>query len=141
MDVVDLGRLDLTYLTLELLDYGNGGQIYGTMEGTLRGDRLSGTIRLTNLAQRRPDGVNLPTLRGPLTTDDGEQVWTELDGVATLRPADGARLFVTACRFRTGSERYAWLNTVVAVLEGILDAVTVGGTARGHLYECRPTIT
>jgi hypothetical protein len=141
VDVLDLGELNLTYRSLELLDYGSGGQIYGTMEGTLRGDRLAGTVRLTNLAQRRPDGVNLPTLRGPLTTDDGEQVWMELDGVATLRPADGARVFVTACRFRTGSEQYAWLNTVVGVLEGILDAVTVGGTARGRVYECRPTIT
>ena len=141
MDLAELGELDLTYRSLELLDYGSGGQIYGTMDGTLRGDRLSGGVRLTNLAQRRPDGVNLPTLRGPLTTDDGEQVWMELDGVATLRPHDGARVFVTACRFRTGSERYAWLNTVVGVLEGVLDAVAVGGTARGRVYECRATIT
>ncbi len=43
-------------------------------------------------------------------------------------------------RFRTGDERYAWLNTLFAVLEGVLDRVGVGGTARGRLYECRATL-
>jgi hypothetical protein len=141
VDVVELGEMELTYRTLEALDYGAGGQLYGVMEGDLRGDRLSGRLHLTNLAPRRPDGVNLPTLRGILSTGDGAQVWVELDGVATLRPADQARVFVTACRFRTGSESYAWLNTVVAVVEGVLDAVGVGGVARARLYECRPTLT
>jgi hypothetical protein len=46
---------------------------------------------------------------------------------------------VTACRFRTGDERYAWLNTVVGVLEGVLGAVAVGGQAHGIVFECRPT--
>ena len=58
-----------------------------------------------------------------------------------LRPADAARVFVTACRFRTDSERYAWLNTVVGVLEGVLDTVGVGGTAHGRIHECRATLT
>jgi hypothetical protein len=66
-------------------------------------------------------------------------VWVELDGVATLRPSDEARVFVTACRFRTGDERYGWLNTVHAVLEGVLGTVAVAGEARGRLFECRPT--
>jgi hypothetical protein len=141
MDLAELGELELVYTSLESLDYGSGGQLYGTMEGTLRGDRLNGRLRLTNLAARRADNVNLPTLRGVLTTDDGATLWVELDGIATLRPADEARVFVTACRFRTGEERYAWVNTVVGVLEGILGAVAVGGKARGRLFECRPTLT
>ncbi len=82
------------------------------LDGSLAGDKLRGTLRLTNLAQRRPDNVNLPTLRRVLTTDDGAVVWIELDGVTTLRPEDGARVFVTTCRFRTGDERYGWLNAV-----------------------------
>jgi hypothetical protein len=68
-------------------------------------------------------------------------VWLELDGVATLREADRARVFVTSVRFRTGDERYAWWNTAIAVLEGILDAVQVGGRARGQLLECRATVS
>ena len=141
MDLAELASVELTYTALEALGYGSGGQLYGTMEGSLAGDRLRGTLRFTNLAQRRPDNVNLPTLRGVLTTDDGAVAWVELDGIATLRPEDGARVFVTTCRFRTGDERYGWLNTVFGVLEGVLDSVGVGGVARGNLFECRATVS
>jgi hypothetical protein len=140
VELVDLGELQLTYTSLEALDYGSGGQLYGTMEGRLVGQRVTGSLRLTNLAARRPDNVNLPTLRGVLATDDEAVVWVELDGIATLRASDEARVFVTACRFRTGDERYGWLNTVLGVVEGVLGTVAVGGEARGRLYECRPTL-
>ncbi len=75
------------------------------MKGSLAGDRLRGTLTVTNLARRRPDNVNLPTLRGLLTPDDGAIRWVELDGVATPRPEHGARVFVTTCRFGTDHER------------------------------------
>jgi hypothetical protein len=140
MELVKLATLQLTYTALEALDFGSGGQLYGTMDGSLAGDRLSGTLKLTNLAPRRPDNVNLPTLRGLLTTDDGASAWVELDGIATLRANDNARVFVTTLRFRTGDERYGWLNTVFGVVEGVLDSVGVGGVARGELFECRATV-
>jgi hypothetical protein len=141
MELVELARLELTYTSLEALDHGVGGRLYGTMEGRLVGERLQGELRLTNLAERRADNVNLPTLRGVLTTDDGAAIWVELDGIATLRASDNARVFVTACRFRTGDERYAWTNTVLGVLEGVLGTIAVGGTARGIVFECRTTIS
>ena len=75
-----------------------------------------------------------------MTTDDGALVWVQLDGIATLRQSDNARVFVTTFRFRTGDQRYAWLNSVFGLLEGVLDSVGVGGVARGHAFECRPTI-
>ncbi len=140
MELVKLATVQLTYTALEALDFGSGGQLYGTMDGSLAGDRLSGTLKLTNLAARRPDNVNLPTLRGLLTTDDGVSAWVELDGIATLRANDNARVFVTTLRFRTGDERYGWLNTVFGVVEGVLDSVGVGGVARGELFECRATV-
>lgn len=59
MELAKLASVELTYTALEALDYASGGQLYGTMEGTLAGDRLGGTLRLTNLAQRRPDNVNV----------------------------------------------------------------------------------
>ncbi|HEX8771262.1 MAG TPA: hypothetical protein VF711_10895, partial [Acidimicrobiales bacterium] len=105
MELVKLARVELKYTTLEALDFGSGGQLYGTMDGSVVGDRLSGTLRLTNLAPRRADDVNLPTLRGVFTTDDGVPAWVELDGISTLRPQDSARVFVTTFRFRTGDER------------------------------------
>lgn len=136
-----LAEFELRYESLTSLDYEAGGQLYGTMEGTLSGDRLAGRLQLTNVAQRRPDGVNMPTLRGVLTTGDGAAVWIELDGIAMLRPADNARVFVTRCVFRTGDARHRWLNTTFGVLEGVLDQVGVGGRARGALHVCEPTVT
>lgn len=141
MNLVPLADVELRYTSLESVDYGPGGQLYGTMEGWLRGERVRGDLRLTNLAARRPDNVNLPTLRGLLTTDDGASVYVELNGIATLRPADQARVFVTSLTFRTGDARYAWLNTVFGLLEGVLGSVSVGGVARGRAYHCEPTIT
>jgi hypothetical protein len=76
-----------------------------------------------------------------LTADDGARVWVEMDGIATLRPEDAARVFVTACRFQAEGEHHLWLNTVVGILEGVLDTVGVGGRARGRVYECRPTLS
>ena len=140
MELVELGTLELTYRFLERIDYAAGGQFYGVLEGALSGDRLSGALHLTNLAQRRPDGVNTPTMRGILTTDDGDQVWVMLDGLAILRPEDSARVFVTSARLRAGSERLAWVNTVLGVVEGVLDTVVDPMVAHARLYECRPTL-
>jgi hypothetical protein len=131
--------MELAYSSLEAVEYEVGAQFYGVMEGTLVGDRLSGTLHLTNLAQGRPDGVNTPTLRGLLRTRDGVDVWMELDGLATLRPEDEARVFVTTCRFRTGEAAHGWLNRTVGLVEGVLDTETL--SARARLYECRPTFT
>jgi hypothetical protein len=141
MELVELGRVELTYSTLESFDFEADGQLYGTMDGRLVGDRVSGELHLTNLAPRRADNVNLPTLRGMLVTEDGARVWVELDGIATLRPSDQARVFVTTFRCRTGDDRYAWLNSVFGLLDGILDSVGVGGQARGRAFECRASLT
>jgi len=138
MEITQLAAVDLTYTALEWVDYSSGGQLYGTMEGSLTGDRLRGTLRLTNLAPRRADNVNVPTLRGVFTTNDGARAWVEIDGLATLRQEDSARVFLTTCRFRTGDDRYDWLNTLFAVLEGVLDTGT--GVAHGQLLECHATL-
>jgi hypothetical protein len=140
VDLVPLGEVALTYTSLVTIDYAVGGQLYGTMEGRISGERVNGRLALTNLSPRRPDNVNLPTLRGVLTTEDGAKVWIELDGVATLRPVDKARVFVTSVRFRAGDERYSWMDTILAVLEGVLDSVGVSGRARGRIFECRPVL-
>ncbi len=68
----------------------------------------------------------------------GALVRPEPDGLATLRVEDGARVFVTACGLRSGDGPYAWVNTVVGVVEGVLDTDT--GVARAVVHECRPTL-
>jgi Protein of unknown function (DUF3237) len=137
MNLIPLGDIELHYTSLTSLDYGSGGQNYGTMEGWLRGESVSGELRLTNFAPRRPDNVNLPNLRGLLTTEDGAIIAVEMNGIATLREADRARVFVTSLTFRTGDARYAWLDTVFGLLEGVLDTATL--VAQGRAYRCDPT--
>ena len=141
MDLAEIGDVQLAYRSLEIIDFGPDGRAYGAMSGTLTGPRISGRLELTNLAPLRPDNVNLPTLRGLLTTQDGGRVWAEFDGIARLREADSARLFVTSARFRTGDERHAWLNYVVGIMEGVLDTSGDLPEARGRLFECRQTLT
>jgi hypothetical protein len=141
MNLVPLCDVTLRYTSLESLDYGAGGQIYGTMDGSVSGERLRGTLRLTNLAPRRPDNVNMPTLRGILDTEDRAKIYVELTGIANLRPVDRARVFATSLTFRTGDVRYQWLNSSFAILEGVLDHVSVGGIARGQAHLCEVTVT
>src|SRR5690349_13520206 len=105
MELVPLFEGELRYVSLESLAYEAGGQLYGTMEGEIRGERLSGTWHLTNLAPRRPDNVNCPTARGLLTTHDGAKAYVEINGLANLRAADNARVFATSLTFRTGDPR------------------------------------
>ncbi len=74
MRLVELAKLELTYSALEAVDFDGGGQLYGTMDGIVSGDRLSGKAHLTNLAARRADNVNLPALRGVLATADDASI-------------------------------------------------------------------
>ena len=96
------------------MDYGIGAQFYG-MDGSLEGPRHTGTLALRNIATNRPDNVNTPTLRAA-RTDDGAELWVELDGIARLHGE--TRVLVTSVKLRTGGERYARANTFLGVLEG-----------------------
>lgn len=140
MTLTPLCSMELQYTSIESLDFGAGGQIYGEMTGSVSGERLQGRLRLTNLAPRRPDNVNMPTLRGLLETGDGAKIYVEMNGIATLRQADKARVFVTSLTFRTGDARYAWLNAAFAAVEGVLDHVSVGGRARAEAHVLTATI-
>lgn len=64
MNFTHLADSEYRYTRLDFLDYGAGGQFYGALEGSVTGERLNGTLRLTNLAMKRPDDINLPTERG-----------------------------------------------------------------------------
>jgi Protein of unknown function (DUF3237) len=140
VQLTPLFDFEIRYVDLEFLDYGAGGQLYGTLDGRLVGEALRGSLRLTNLAPKRPDDVNLPTLRGVLTTDDAAKVYLEINGIAYARLEDGMRVITMSLTFRTGDQRYGWLNTVFAVGEGIIDTVAAGGVVRNRVYRCEPTL-
>lgn len=143
MNFTAMGDMDLVYVgpSLTYVDYGAGGQYFAHMEGTWHSDRLNGQLRLTNLAPKRPDDVNLPTLRGVLETDDGVTIFVEMNGIAL--PREGGRLFVTSLTLRTGSPEYQWVNTLFAVVEGFLHGEPRPYEFRAdcQVYVCEPTIT
>jgi hypothetical protein len=140
MKFTPIGEMDLTYVAIDFVDYGIGGQYYGAMDGHLRIQHVSGVVKLTNIAQKRSDNVNTPTLRGVLETDDGARVFVEMNGLSQIE--EGGRVFIASLTFRTAEAGYAWLNTLFAVVEGELH-----GRPRPHemharcrIYACEATI-
>ena len=142
MEFTPIGEMDLTYEPGNVLvDYGSGGQYYGVMVGTWRGGPVSGSLRMTNVAHKRPDNVNTPTLRGILETEDGATMFVEMNGLSQIE--GGGRVFVAALTLRTGHPGYAWVNTLLAVVEGELHGRPKAGEVRAQcrVFACRPTIS
>ncbi len=143
MKLTPLGEMDLTYvgLSLDFVEYGVGGQYYGAMEGTWRSDRISGNLRLTNIAEKRADNVNAPTLRGVLRTDDEATMFGEMNGLSQIQ--EGGRVFISSLTLRTAHPEYQWVNTLFAVVEGELHGAPRPNEFRAQcrVYACEATIT
>ena len=73
-------------------------------------------------------------VRLTLKTDDGQFVYVEYQGRADM----GEGLIATAPTFQTGSEKYAWLNSVQAVAAGNVNLDT--GELMYHLYEVKISV-
>jgi feruloyl esterase len=106
-------------------------QIYDVAGGTFEGPRLRGTILPSGADWLLvgSDGIGRLDVRGTFVTDDGALIYMQYFGVLDFAPvaaklASGAEIdfgetyFMTAPRFETGDERYAWLNRIAAVGEG-----------------------
>lgn len=124
MKLTPICEMTMHYTWNDYVDYGAGGQFVGTLEGAVTGDRLRGTLKAVNVPAKRPDNVNCPTVRGIIVTDEGAKIYFEFNGISLLRQEDNARVFTTALSLRTGDARYAWVNTTVGAVEGILNTTT-----------------
>jgi hypothetical protein len=124
MKLAPICEMQMHYTWIDYVDYGVGGQYVGTLEGTVRGDRLKGTVKSVNVPAKRPDNVNCPAFRGIIYTEDGAKIYFEFNGIALLRPEDKARVFTTSLSLRSGDARYAWVNDTVGTVEGILNTTT-----------------
>jgi hypothetical protein len=104
-----------------------GGDVIGWVvgEGDVAGERISGTLRRSNLPYHRPDGEELPSSAGVITTADGAEVFYEFHGLTGRG----------AMTFRAADERYAWLGRVFAVAERV---GTSTAPVRYEVYECVP---
>lgn len=138
MNMSPLCEMEFQYTWLDFVDYGAGGQHLGVLEGDFKGDRLSGSAKVVNVPPKRPDNVNCPTIRGILTTNDDAKIFFEMNGVSLLRSADNARVFTTSLLLRSGDQRYAWVNTLLGVVEGVLDTTTNRALARA--FACENTL-
>ena len=85
----------------------------GTFEGPkLRGEILPGG---GDWALVSSDGATRLNVRVVLRTDDGDVIYMTYRGIS-YTPTDGSEpYFRTAPFFETASEKYSWLNRIVAV--------------------------
>jgi hypothetical protein len=106
-------------------------QIYDVTGGTFEGPRLRGMLLPSGGDWLRvgADGWGRLDVRATLLTHDGAHIYLQYVGIADFASAMpkfargesidyGEIYFMTAPRFETGDERYAWLNRIVAVAEG-----------------------
>src|SRR5262245_61159988 len=131
---------------LQLPPRNTGGGPFGTrglavvIGGSFAGPRLKGHLWASggDWWLRDIDGTVRLDARVTLETDDGALLYGQYFGVLRqeggrpLAPPGqasdyGDQYFMTAPRFETGDERYAWLNGLVSVAEG-------RRTARGVAY-------
>ena len=117
--------------------YGNeSGLGWGVGEGTVSGDRLSGSAQWSNQPSRRGDGVMRPNARGVIATAESAEVFFDLTGrtvfVEENGESVGRQLLMTL--FESEHERYSWLNNVVCMTEGAIDPVRA--VMRSEVFLC-----
>jgi len=111
---------------------GREGAYIGSGDGTVKGDRIRGTVRwslwsgncvcpLVRKGQKVPSRLHLCTMNpiGFIDTPDGARIRFDGRGYG-LRSPDTYRVSVTLV-FGTEDARYAWLSMVPAVMEGEFD--------------------
>ena len=129
---------------IENTPHGNRRIFYIT-GGKIKGQRLSGEILPggSDWALFRPDGVLELDVRAVFRTDDGQLVCMYPKGLINIppdllskvrdgQPVDSSKYYFRAAYFfETSSEKYAWLNKILAV--GVLGRTTEG--ISGVVYE------
>ncbi len=103
---------------------------------TLTGDRINAELATNDAADWATfseDGtVAALDVRLTLKTDDGALIYVEYTGRMNVETG----LIAVAPTFQTGSERYAWLNSIQAVSAGQVDPES--GIFFYTMYEARP---
>ncbi len=123
---------------------GHEGAYIGSGDGTVKGDRIRGTIRwslwsgnclypLVRKGQTVPAGLHLCTLNpgGFIETPEGARIRFDGRGYG-LRNSGKYRVSATLV-FGTEDARYAWLSKVPAVMEGEFDEKAGRATWNVHI--------
>ena len=134
VDLADPQRVGATPHGNRSIHYVTGGSFEGPK---LMGEVLPGGGDWLLL---RPDGAGELDVRATLRTDDGHLIYTYYRGILNVPPETLQRVmagetvapseyyFRTAPAYETASEKYAWLNRIVAVAVGKFSPNWVGYT-------------
>jgi len=131
MQLEHLFDVDWTYSLLRWLDPSPGadGRVYGQGTGSFSG-RLTGRAEWSNFPRLR-DGYAFPDARGAVESSEGGFVLFTLTGMSSLTDGSGVHVMM----FMTKDEPHLWLNKVIAVGEGSVDADA--GILAMRYYACR----
>lgn len=112
-------------------------QLFGGGDGRVWGDVVTGPVEWVNAPRFRSDGVFTPNVRGLIRTEDGARLRYDTQGFSEMtRPeTPNLRRIVATIRFYSKAETLSWLNTAVAIEEGMIDVST--GLIRTRAYLCR----
>lgn len=104
------------------------GRVYGQGAGSVTG-RLSGIATWSNFPKLRGQFA-YPDARGFITVESGAIVFFTLTGLSSLRDGRGVHVL----SFQTEDPAHQWLNEVLAIGEGSIDADR--GLLAMRYYEC-----
>jgi len=104
--------------------------------GTVRGPKISGTFKAIDYVLGRAD-YSLLHVHGVITTEEGDLIYVEASGLSTPTDQLGRSNIKEAVTYKTASEKYAWLNTTLAVGEGHSD-ITTGELYLKHFVPFKP---
>ena len=82
---------------------------------------ISGKCEGVDYVLTRPDGAGVLHIHGVITTEEGDLISLEASGNGIPTREEGRYALKGAITFQTGSEKYAWLNTTLAVGKGYAD--------------------
>jgi len=111
---------------------GKEGSGYGEGEGSIKGERINGSLRWVNHPHRRSDGSMLPDAHGVIKTVDSAIILFAMQGRTVWVGEKGRQLL--SVTFESENERYKWLNNTYCVLEGAIDSVAL--KMRSRVYVC-----
>ena len=88
-----------------------GRQIFYAKGGTVNGPRIKAKVLPGggDWFRRRSDGVGILDVRATMETDDGALVYVQYKGMVR------GEYFRVVPWFETASEKYAWMNKLIAV--------------------------
>ncbi len=104
---------------------GRIGQYLGSGEGTVSGERLTGTVRW-DLYEAVGETRCETNFAGVIETSDDVQIQFEAKGYGMVRDSSKPNKWtmVAALQFDTTDNAYAWLNNTIAVWDGEFDMET-----------------